>query len=503
MKLIPNFQIGKIRLGRKDLRNESPVVPSKNFLHRIRERTSMKMREKTITAVCRTADGIEWTSWKIKPDGDELAQQDTAPVDFSGDTTEELIASIELPENVTDQLEGDITVPLRTSELLMRVMEFPTVEEDEIADMVGFQIDKISPFPSDQLAISHEVLQQIEESSLVLMVAAKRSCIDAIGDTFEEKGVRVHGIDARVFGWMGLLEDEGHVAGDDCEIFIIDDRIDFSLVVVTSGIPTAFRMLDTKLVDTTSVDELAAEISYTLTTIDIERDLPAPSAIQFWSLGDLAADVRAKLSKKSGLPVNPHSLASLPPLSEGIVRRTLDDRSHIELVPREWIEYEKRKQLLRRFTLISSSIVTVWILILLVFFSIYKVRDMRLGRVEKRLAAIEPEARQSLENRQKLNALKVYTDRSDSALECLRELTQLLPPGNIEFASYNYKKGKGVTLRGTASNDATVYDFFEALTESALFDQIKDQSVNAKTIKGVRGAVFSVTLELPAEEEGK
>lgn len=503
MKMIPNFRIGKIGPGRKDLRTEDSSIQSKSFLHRIREKTGIKMREQTITAVCRTVDGIEWTSWKIKPDGDELAQQDTAPADFSGDTTEELIASIELPENVTDHLAGDITVPLRTSELLMRVMEFPTVEEDEIADMVGFQVDKISPFSSDQLAISHEVLQQTEETSLVLMVAAKRSCIDSIGDTFEKKGVRVHGIDARVLGWMGLLEDEGHVAGDDCEIFIIDDGIDFSLVVLTSGIPAAFRMLDTKLVDTSAVDELATEISYTLTTLDTERDLPAPSAIQFWSLGDLAADVRAKLSEKSGLPVNSHSLASLPPLSEGIVRRTLDDKSHIELVPREWIEYEKRKQLRKSFTLISSSIVAVWICVLLVFFSIYKVRDMRLGRVEKRLAAVEPNAQQALENRQKLKDLKVYTDRSDSALECLRELTQLLPPGNIEFLSYNYKKGKGVTLRGTASNDEIVYDFFESLTKSELFERLKDQSVNAKTIKGVRGAVFSVTLELPVEEEDK
>jgi len=79
----------------------------------------------------------------------------------------------------------------------------------------------------------------------------------------------------------------------------------------------------------------------------------------------------------------------------------------------------------------------------------------------------------------------------------------MLPAGNIEFVSYNYKKGKGVTLRGTAGSDDTVYDFFEALTASSLFEQLKDQSVNAKTIKGVRGAVFSVTLELRSEEEGK
>jgi len=467
------------------------------------ERTRMKMREKIITAVCRTMDGIEWTSWQIKPDGDERIQQDAVPVDFSGDTTEELIASIELPENVTDHLAGDITVPLRTSELLMRIMEFPTVEESEIADMVGFQIDKISPFPVDQLAVSHEVLQQTEETSLVLMAAAKRSCIDAIGDTFEAKGIRVHGIDARVLGWMKLMEDEGHVASDDCEIFIIDDGIDFSLAVVASGTPAAVRMLDRQADNTDLGDELAREIGYTLTTLDTERDLPAPSAIQFWSHDALSAGLRTKLSEMSGLPVHHHPLASLPPLSEGIARRTMAGESRIELVPREWIEHERRKQLRRQFTLIASSIAAVWIAVLLVFYTIYKVRDVRLNGAVKHLAAIEPDARQALENRQKLKALKVYTDRSDSALECLREITQLLPPGNIEFVSYNYKKGKGVTLRGTAASDETVYDFFEALTESKLFEQLKNQSVNAKTIKGVRDAVFSVTLELPSKEEAK
>lgn len=501
MRLIPKFQGVRFQLGGKARRAGTPAIPPINLLRVIREKTGMKMREKTITAVCRTTDGIEWTTWKVRQDDSELVEQNNAPVVFSGDTTEEMIASIELPENVTEHLTGDITVSLRTSELLMRIMEFPAVNAGEIADMVGFQIDKISPFPSDQLALSHEVLRQAEETSLVLMVAAKRSCIDSVGDTFEAKGVRVHGIDARVLGWMKLLGDEGHIRGDDCEIFIIDDDIDFSLVVVTSGIPVAFRMLDTQLEAPNAVGELAGEIGYTLTTLDVERELPAPSAIHFWSHCEPGGGLCSKLMQQSGIPVSHHPLSSLPPLSEGIGRRTLEDGSRVELVPREWIEHERRKQLRRQFTMISSVLVAAWLVVLLIFYSIYKVRDVRLNRVEKRLAAIEPAARAALENRQKLNALKVYTDRSDSSLECLREVTQLLPPGNIEFLSYNYKKGKAVTLRGTAGSDETVYDYFGSLTKSSLFEQLKDQSVNAKTIKGVRTTVFSITLELAAGEE--
>jgi hypothetical protein len=481
---------------------ESPsVLRLRSFLRRIGEKAPVKMREKTATAVCRTETGIEWTSWKVKPDGIERIEQSGAAVEHAGDTTEEIIASIQLPENITEHLTGDITVPLRTSDLLLRVMDFPTVENNEIADMVGFQIDKISPFPQDQLAISHEVLQQTEERSLVLMAAARRNCIDAIGDTFEAKGVRVHGIDARVMGWMKLLDDEGYIAAGRCEIIMIDDRVDFSLAVTNDGIPVAFRMLDARISDEEAVRELAEEIGYTLTTLETELDLPAPSTIHFWTGDEPDETLRAHLAETSGLPVEVHDLNALPPLSEGISRRSMSGKPHIELVPREWIEYEKRLQLRRQFTVAASLTAAVWLVVLLIFYSTYKVRDMRLNRVQKQLAAVEPDARLALENRQKLKALKLYTDRSDSALECLREVTQLLPPEQIEFASYNYKKGKGVTLRGSAASDTSVYDFFESLTKSDLFVRLKDQSVNTKVIKGVRSAVFSVTLDLPAVEE--
>ena len=274
----------------------------------------MQLRDKIVTAVCRTVDGIEWTSWLVKQDGNEQVEQDSASVIFSGTTTEELMASIELPEDVTERLAGEITVPLRASELLMRVMEFPSSDKDEIVSMVGFQVDKISPFPIDQLAVSHEILHQNEETSLVLMAASKRSHIDAIGEIFEKKGVRIHSIDARVLGWMKLLKDEGHLPDEGCEIIIIDDRIDFSLVVLLSGIPVAFRMLQIQTDDMDIAEELAYEISYTLTTLDTEHDLPPPTAIQFWNYDDLSANLRAMLSKKSGLPVHHHPLDSLPAL---------------------------------------------------------------------------------------------------------------------------------------------------------------------------------------------
>ncbi|MDF7825561.1 pilus assembly protein PilM [Pontiellaceae bacterium B12227] len=457
-----------------------------------------KIREKTVTAACRTPDGIEWTTLKISQDNTETVHQEHLPMEFPVNVTPEELANLELPD-LSEYIKGDVTVALRSSDLLMRTMKLPTADPEEIADMVGFQVDKFSPFPIDQLAMAHETLSISEDSAQVLMAAAKRERIDAVGDSFETKGLRIHSIDARALGWLQLLQDEGKLSGSACEILVLVDGIDFILLVLSKGIPIAFRPLEAQLDDMTVVDELTHEIGYTLTTLDAEHDLPTPDSICFWSIGGVPAQLQAKLAEKCGLEVEYRYLGELPPLSEGILRRARNEQHHIELIPREWIEHQQRLKLRKQFTIISGSVAAAWLLLLLIFLSVFKVRDIQLASVKDDANAIAPLARQAAANQKKLKALKVYTDRTDSSIECMREITRLMPAGDIEFLSYNYSKDKGITLRGSGRDKSIVNDLFTSLNKSPLFDGIKNESVNDKTTKGVRRAVFSVTLPLAAK----
>jgi len=465
----------------------------------------MRIRDKIITAGCLTPNGIEWTSLNIKQEETELVGQSSMPLEHPAEdnAASVLTSATQLPDDIGEKLKGDLTVSIRTSELLMRTMEFPTADPAEIASMVGFQIDKVSPFPLDQLAVSHAILKTTEKGALVMMVAAKRDCIDEIGDIFQQKGLHIHSMDARVLGWIHLLESEGHLEGTGCEILIIDDEVDFALVFLLDGLPISFRALHAKISDEGIVDELARELGYTLTMLDTEYDLPAPSAIDIWSLYKLPDDVCEHLKEISGLAVRCNDLATLPPLSKGIIERALHTDNRIELIPREWIEHKKNERLRKKYSLISIAIVAVWLVFLTVLFSIYETRNIKLNRIQKRADAIAPAAAKAFENREKLKALKIYTDRSDSALECLREVTRLLPPGDIEFASFNYNKGKGAKIQGSAESDDAVYAFFTSLTDSPLFEQMKEQSVNNRVTRGESRAIFSATLVLPPEEEDK
>lgn len=465
----------------------------------------MRIRDKIITAACLTSDGIEWTTKKVRQNGEseleeqgnrKLAQDDGASGSIS-------MESIQLPDDVCDKLAGDLTASIRTSELLMRTMVFPTADPAEIAGMVGFQMDKIAPYPLDQLAVSHEILEKTENGAYVLMVALRHQCIDAIGETFKHKGIYIHSIDARILGWLHLIGKAGHVKDDVCELLVVNDGIDLVLVVLSGGIPMAFRSLSKPRHDDDWIKELAEEVAYTLTMLGVDFDLPAPQGINIWGYEHFSPETIAKLSSHTGFKINQHSLAELPPLSVGIIERAIEKENRIELIPKEWVEYEKDKRLKKMFALSSAAIAAVWLIGLLSFVGVYQARAMALDKVLKEQADLKPKADMALENRKKLMALKSYSDRTDSAIECLREATLLLPTGDITFNSFNYTKSKGVTLRGTAASDEIVYGYWESLARSGLFGEITDQQVRKgrQTRGSEPRSEFSATLTLPIKDQ--
>lgn len=419
-------------------------------------------------------------------------------VDEAGQTTHAL------PETVSEALQGDIVLALQTSDLVLRTMVFPTSDPEEIAEMVEFQIDKVSPFPADQLAISHEILHQDSDTALVLMVGAKHSTIDRIGDDYEQRGVNIHSIDARMLGWLFLLRKQEAIPADGCHILIIDDQIEKTLIILHDGHPIHFRALHTDWAEENTVDQLIEELSYTLTVLDAEHLLPPPASIQIWTLNDLPENLTETLKEKAEIEVLHHYLSILPPLSEGILRRTVTAEQHIELIPSEWIELQKRKILQRRFIKVSGILTAIWLIALIGLVSTYKVRESKLTAVQAEAEALKEPAKSAQANRENLDTLKNYVDRSDSALECLREVSILLPKtADIEFVKFNYNKSKAVTISGSAGNASIANNFFSAVNTSELFTGLKDNRTSVRNTRGVRRTVFSATLLLPSKEAKK
>jgi len=401
------------------------------------------------------------------------------------------------------ELRGIITASIPSSRLLMRVLELPSADSSEIKSMVDLQIDRISPYPLDQLTVSYEVLRQNEDSSRVLAVAAQRRFVDELGDLFKEKHIHIRSLDAEVLAWWSLLTAAQCVPTEGRAVLILEEHTEFSMIVVDDGVPVSFRSLELfhDFSDESVMDEIAGEVSYTLLSLETEYGARPTAGIHFWSEGQVPPALQEALAEHCGTDAELHDLCQLPSLSEGLALRSAERQvQHTELVPREWIELQRRRRLMKAATIGTAAVLGIWLVSVVIMALVLSIQNAGFRRVEKTAARYAGPAREAQTAREEMVSLEQYADRSHSALECLREITLLLPD-DIEISSFNYKKGNAVTLRGSSERSEVIYDYFQQLGASELFEGVKDQPVSTRTVKGQRISTFSITAELPKPEK--
>ena len=154
----------------------------------------------------------------------------------------------------------------------------------------------------------------------------------------------------------------------------------------------------------------------------------------------------------------------------------------------------------------ATVFVALWLLALGVFFTMLNVRRARLSDLEAKVEAVEKPAAEVRRLRAKVMDFAAYADRSRSALECLRAMSEALPPG-VELNSFIYRKGTSLTLRGEADDSERIYAFTRGLDESGLFDDVKSDGISMKPGAGGGAAkyTFGITAALPGngdEAEG-
>jgi hypothetical protein len=457
---------------------------------------NMQREERTITAICPTVDGVEWSSLTIKDGQRGEIVTSCESLLSEAISTDGFIEYADLPLSLRNALTGEIILALPSRSMSLETATLPTVNEDEMRKMSQFFLDKKIPFAIDRMAFDCETLSQSDQESVALLGAAQISLINRF-TSYSSKKHEVKSIDSRICGWLQLIPFSQQLPQESNECLIIDDGFEVHLVMRNQTQIHWIRPLYIDFNDQDAAEQLAFELTYSFQQHAIE----IPNILSFWRYEPLSEMHQNQIQKTIGKTIQPHSISDMPALSVGLIERFISPQTTLNFIPASWIEQQKQRVIHKRFLKYTTIMAIIWLLLFALFFTIYSVRNAHLNRLLTEANEIAPAAKIAKENSEKLKALQLYTDRSQSSLECLRELTLLLPAGDIEFTSYNYSKSKGVTLRGTAINDDIVYEFFKKLASSPLFDELKNQSVNTRSSKGIQRAVFSVSLNLPNKGE--
>ncbi len=458
---------------------------------------------KSCTALFLQGEKVSWTTasfQKKKLEAHHRMEQELppppsaqeAPVDRTAETGQLL------RDHLQDK-KSPVCLIVPTSRALLRVMNFPTVDPEELKGMIDLQVGKISPFPVDQLQVSMEILKQQDGISHVLIAAVRHSVIEESERILKEAHLKSVRIDIELLGWWQQLKEAKRVSTRGCQLFLLVEKKATGMILVCDGIPAVFRSLSPVGEHSWPVfaEELKDEIDYTLTSLEAEWGFFEDIEITLFHDPDYALEtVSRALEEHLACTVNIATLEEVGCETEGVARRTLaGDHTLLNLIPQEWTDKEALTLARLKVMRISAVLLIIWAMLVGSSYVFSSNRSERAGKL-----AIQ--ARELIEPAQKINliqekveVLEQYTNRTYSALESLREISVLLP-ASVDLTSFSYRKNSEVSLRGLSRNaqSASIYDFFEALEKSELFASVEDQQLATRDFQSQRRAQFSVKV---------
>lgn len=448
------------------------------------------------TGVMIYPDAVEWTSLRRRKDQIEVAEQRRVPLPADDEAARRTALTAALAS-----IKGAIATALPAEKALLRVVKFPTTDVSEIRDMAALQVDKFSPFPADQMAVGQEIVAQADQASNVLIAAALHEHVDACADVFRAAGRVPRELDIAVMGWWRLLQLERRVPETGSCLILLIDAGHAELIAVHNGAPIAIRSLGalSSADPAASAAEFAEEIGYTLTTLESEWGVPAPTSLLVWHPSSVPTAFREALQASMDLTVEGHLLDALPPLSEGLARRSLERGPHLlDLAPPDWKAAIASRRLKRNLALAAGVFFAVWLSAVATIAGGLKLAQNRLADARAELAALREPARAVEQLKEQVRSLERYMDPTFSPLECLREISERLPPG-VDITALTYKKYGQVAIRGEADQSEPIYEFFSQLEKSTLFPAVKPEGVTQQQRGGKSRSQFKLTIDLPPE----
>ncbi len=388
---------------------------------------------------------------------------------------------VELPaEDVPDAVPGllaslgrpgmETVLVLPPADVLLRVLRLPTVEPDEIRGMVDLQLDRVSPFPAEQVVSSYELLQQDGESVTVCLAIARKSVIEAKRRLLPGRDpVRV---DASMPALLEGLRQQGALASAGYELLLAAGDAGVQVMVLHAGVPQLMVFINGpfSLGDTADRDEIAREAARLLWTVDIEEGADAGIVGTVWADPEFASALAGAVGRQCGCDCRVLDIAGLPSVDEGAVRRAARSGG-LDLTPQSWRMDASAVRFRRQAFGGVAMLVVLWALLV---GAGYGALLLQRQHVED-LRQLEQEwlvpANRVRNLRRRVAMIARYTDRADSALECLREIAVVQPQG-IDLDSFTYRRGEAVDITGLADSAQLILTFNAALNRIVVFERV-------------------------------
>ncbi len=148
---------------------------------------------------------------------------------------EEIVSSLALAVNEFGIPRTDVTLNIPKAWTIIRTVEFPSAVKENLATVVSYEMDRITPFTSDEALFDFRVLKEEEDKITLLLMAARVDAVMPYMTALSENGFSVTRITVDLAGIAALCSKNEKKS----EIFFINiDDKEYEGARITGGLLT-------------------------------------------------------------------------------------------------------------------------------------------------------------------------------------------------------------------------------------------------------------------------
>ena len=397
----------------------------------------------------------------VRPAGNELSvvRETTEPhvlVDGQ-ELTARYQATVQRLRQRLDLREHKIVTAIGGDDVFCHTLRLPTTDAGELKQMLDLQIDSLTPLPVEEIVYSFEPLETTATETRILLAVARKATVNERIAALEAVGWRPEIVSIDMLAIFRELLRQGVLPVDEqANTLVLVSPSAANFIVFSSGNILAVRsvMLGNK-------DFIRDALARTLLAAEVERPGLIAGKTIFATWDESLRTQVAELA--DGVVANPVRNICFDAARTGVVR--------LNLLPEEWRE-RRHKARVRQVAVRSLiGLAAVYVAALVIFLTMLGIKKAQTSSVERELARLRPQFTSAQELHKTLLTMQQRLDRERSALEVLREVSQLMPD-NVKLSGFTFKKDANVVLRGQAQAAGFANEFISRLEKSELFVKV-------------------------------
>jgi hypothetical protein len=374
---------------------------------------------------------------------------------------------------------------LPQDQVFLRVIQLPKSEDPaEIRSMVELQLEKISPMPVPHIIWGYEVVPHsgLLEMQTVVVIIVARNQVESFLGNLEGQGYLADRLELPFLDALRATQ----FTGDGVWVYPgLGSNLHSCLMAWWYGgvlqnlamihLPPAGN-LGVLLQEQIGQMNWAGELEGWLTSPPVYHLVATPEAAEAWKplfLPEQTVEVVPPLPRKD--------LAALT------AKRAVHNGSTTNLLPPEYATRYRQKFIDRLWMRGLGAVLMLYILVVVVYYGFVKVADFRYSSLKDEVRAKSLQYTNVVQLRERVQVLQDQMDLQYAALDCYKAVADLIPP-EISLDSFNFERGRRLTLMGTApeAEVSKVQSFFDSMRKATdnknelLFSKVELLRINIR-----------------------